>query len=403
MRVLEAQSASNAMNVLMLVSSISRSSGGVGASVQSMARQIQGGCAVNVLALRDAFSDEDSKAWLPVVPMIFDQKGPRSFGYSSDLHRHLQEQDADLIHCHGIWMYPSTVGRAIARRRHVPLVVSPHGMLDPWALQKARWKKRVAGWLFENRNLHAAACIHALCESEYQSIRDYGLSNPVAIIPNGIDVPARAAESSPPWAKIVSPEKRVLLFLGRIDRKKNVHGLIEAWRGLCDDHRTNEWVLVIAGWTRGDAAEYERHMRQQVADLSLADSVVFTGALYEEEKAVAFEHADGFVLPSYSEGLPMAVLEAWSYALPVLMTAECNIPAGFAAGAAVEIEPALESIKRGLTCFLSLSENERREIGRKGRQLVETRFTWSKVAAEMMAVYRWLAGDGPQPACVRLN
>ncbi len=403
MRMLRTPLTNSTMNIVMVVPSISRCSGGVGVSVQNMARQIQGLCDVKVLSTRDSFSEADATGWLPVIPTIVDQKGPRNFGYAPDLWGRLRRTNADLIHCHGIWMYPSTAARSVARRHHIPLVVSPHGMLDPWALRKSRWKKRVVGWLFENRNLHAAACIHALCESEYQSIRDYGLGNPVAIIPNGIDLPAHNVESAPPWAAGVHSEKRVLLFLGRIDPKKNVHGLIQAWHELRHRRVAEEWVLVIAGWSRADAAEYERKIRQLVVNLGLEESVVFSGALYDQKKAAAFVHADGFILPSYSEGLPMAVLEAWVYELPVLMTAECNLPVGFAEGAAVEIRPSAESIARGLAKFLLASDEERHDIGRNGRRLVQTAFSWSQVVEQMHSVYRWCLQRAEKPDYVRLD
>ena len=67
--------------------------------------------------------------------------------------------------------------------------MTPRGMLDPWAVKNSAWKKKIVGWLYEYRNLRSADCIHALCQSEYESIRKFGLKNPVAIIPNGITLP----------------------------------------------------------------------------------------------------------------------------------------------------------------------------------------------------------------------
>lgn len=127
------------------------------------------------------------------------------------------------------------------------------------------------------------------------------------------------------------------------------------------------------------------------------------GPVFDDAKKACFQNADAFVLPSFSEGLPMSILEAWSYLLPVLMTAECNIPEGFQAGAAVEVRPEVGSVADGLRSFLSLSAAERKNMGLRGRSLVEAKFSWPQIAGQMLEVYKWVLGQGPQPDCVRLN
>ncbi|MGD0252956.1 MAG: glycosyltransferase, partial [Verrucomicrobiota bacterium] len=118
-------------------------------------------------------------------------KSHGAIGYSRELRRKVfsNTRKDSIVHNHGLWMYPGVVARKAAAAAGAPLVISAHGMLDAWALRNSALKKRVAGWLFENRNLRQAACLHALCETEAKSYRDYGLRNPICIIPNGIDVP----------------------------------------------------------------------------------------------------------------------------------------------------------------------------------------------------------------------
>ena len=118
------------------------------------------------------------------------------------------------------------------------------------------------------------------------------------------------------------------------------------------------------------------------------------------DKAASLACADAFVLPSLSEGLPVAVLEAWSYGLPVLMTEACNLPEGFAAGAALPIGTDRAGIAAGLRRLFALSDAERRDMGARGRALVRERFTWASVGAQMAAVYQWVLGGGPPPSCV---
>jgi len=276
-------------------------------------------------------------------------------------------------------------------------------MLDPWALTRSAWKKRPAWWLFENRNLRTAACIHALCECEYQSIRARGLKNPVCIVPNGVNLPVpAAAQKPPPWAQHVRKNMNVLLFLGRIHPKKGLVNLIRAWSILRERRLTefDEWHLVIAGWSQ---IGHEDELKRLACDLRVHESVSFVGSLYGEVKESALWAADAFILPSFSEGLPMSVLEAWACGLPVIMTRECNLPEGFEAGVAIEVMPTASSIFEGLTHFMKLSDSGRKTIGDKGRRLAETKFEWPEVARQMIAVYEWVRGEGEKPECVRLT
>jgi len=144
-------------------------------------------------------------------------------------------------------------------------------------------------------------------------------------------------------------------------------------------------------------------LQQHVRDVGLDDAVHFLGPQFGDDKAAAFAHADAFILPSYSEGFPMAVLEAWSYALPVLKTRACNIPEGFDAGAALEIEPDPDSVAEGLQRFTRLPAGEQEAIGRAGRTLVEQQYTWPQVARQMRDVYRWVQGDASRPDSVVLD
>ncbi len=308
----------------------------------------------------------------------------------------------DILHVHGIWLYPSIVCPAAKQGIRSPCVVSPRGMLDPWALRNSAWKKKLAGWVYENRNLRSAACIHALCESEYESIRAYGLRNPVAIIPNGIDLPPDGPNLPPPWTDKITSGRRVMLFLGRIHPKKGLPNLIEAWARLQAENKAlaDEWALVVAGWSQGG---HEDELKKVLSRRGLGQDVVFLGPAFDDVKRACLQNADAFILPSFSEGLPMSVLEAWSYGLPIVMTGECNLPEGFAADAAIEIRPQVDSIADGLERLLSLPDAERRQMGSNGRDFVASKFAWPKIAAQMLEVYKWVLGEGPQPACVRLD
>jgi poly(glycerol-phosphate) alpha-glucosyltransferase len=96
----------------------------------------------------------------------------------------------------------------------------------------------------------------------------------------------------------------------------------------------------------------------------------------------------------------MVVLEAWSYGLPVLMTRCCNLPEGYQAGGALEIDTGCNGIERGLEIMAGMTDEERRAVGRAGRQLCSERFSQGRAGDMMKAVYAWLLRLGPRPACV---
>jgi poly(glycerol-phosphate) alpha-glucosyltransferase len=298
-------------------------------------------------------------------------------------------------------MYTSVATLRWHRQTGRPHVVTINGMLDDWALNNARWKKRVAGWLYENANLRAAACLHVNTDAEREAVRRYGLEGPCCVIPNGVTLPDGPSSTAPPWAGTIPSDAKVLLFLGRIHPKKGLRELIDgwaSWRANAGDKAS--WHLAVIGWDDGG---HEDALRQRVRENALGDAVHFLGPQFGADKAAAFSHADAFVLPSHSEGFPMAVLEAWSYALPVLKTPACNIPEGFDADAAVRIAPEPGAIADGLDRLLGASERARTAMGRRGRTLVENRFTWPRVAEQMHRVYRWILGDADRPDCVTFD
>ena len=380
----------------MLSSSISRHAGGLFGAVQRLSQSVQSSDdrhAVKVLSIRDAHTDADLPSWSPVSVSVFDAHGPAAFGFSPRLFGALRAMQPDLLHLHGIWMYPSVVSSRWGAGGR-PYVITPHGMLDPWALRNSTWKKKVAGFLFENRNLERATCLHALNLAEADSIRRSGLHNPICVIPNGVDVPPPGAAAQEGVANSMAPDGKVLLFLGRLHPKKGLESLLNGWMQVVRSARSAGWRLVIAGWDQGG---YEAVLRAHCSRSGLSDSVQFVGPQFGEDKAALLRMADAFILPSVSEGLPISILEAWSYSVPVLMTPACNLPDGFQSGAAFRIESDADSIASQLVRLFELSPVELRNVGARGLELVKRDHQWASVAAKMIAVYEWMLGNGPAP------
>lgn len=383
------------MKAALVTSQLSALGGGVSAVVEALSRSlIQREIDVQVFGLRDAPWGAASRDWRGAPASALAVVGPSAFGFAPGAARALKSFDPQFVHTHGLWTYPSHAVSQWSAKSARPFIVSPHGMLDRWAMKRSRWKKRCAGWLYENRHLSSARCIHALCDAEERAIRALGFKTPISVIPNGVEIPVRARDCAPPWAGRVPTDANVLLFLGRLHPKKNVSALLDAWSSAADAR----WHLVIAGW--GEARHVEE--LKSIASRYVSGCTHFIGPLFGAEKDAAFRHAHAFVLPSVSEGLPMAVLEAWSYGVPVLMTDACNLPVGFSRRAAMRLGLPPQEMAEDLGRFFELDRSVLHEIGRNGQRLVQTDFSWDSAADQMLDVYRWVMFGGVKPASVRI-
>ncbi len=298
---------------------------------------------------------------------------------------------AQGVHIHGLWTSSTNLSARLARQLGKPYVISAHGMLEPWALGNKRLKKQVYAAVWERRNLAGAACLHALTDAEAEDYRRFGLRQPVAVIPNGVEVPASRSSTAFLEAFPRLRGQRLVLFLGRLHPKKGVDLLAEAWGsvapGFPDAH------LVFAGPdSEGTRAELER----RVETLGLRTRVTFTGMLEGEGKWGALAAAHCFVLPSHSEGLSVAILEALGAGVPVIVTDRCHLPQVARAGAGWEIQPDASALGRALQACLESPAHVREAMGASGRLLAGTNFAWTTVGAQMRDLYTWIGG-GPVP------
>ena len=235
----------------------------------------------------------------------------RGLRCSSGLVRALHElaPKADLIHDHGLWLMPNVdAGRAALRARK-PFIVAPRGMLGPAALAFSRTKKRIVWALLQGDVVRRASCIHATSEQEHDEIRNFGLKNPIAIIPNGIDLPELDSHST-----AANDFGRIVLSLGRIHPKKGLDRLVRAWAHLESAHP--EWRLRIIG---PDELGHAGELAALAAELK-TQRVSIEGSVAGDAKTAAYREAELFVLPSLNENFALTVAEALAAGTPVIAT-----------------------------------------------------------------------------------
>ena len=318
---------------------------------------------------------------------------------------------ADGVHIHGLWEQSSLAAARTARSLAKPYIVSAHGMLEPWALAQSRLKKQVYAALFERGTLAGAACLHALTRAEARNYRDFGCKQPIAVIPNGVEVPGTLSAELFLEAYPALRGRRLMIFLGRLHRKKGVELLVRAWSqvrarvragGAGGEKTAADACLVLAGPSEDDT---RLRVEQLVQELGLGGEILFTGMLRPQMKWSALAAAECFVLPSYSEGLSIATLEAMGAGLPVIVTENCNLPEVVEAGAGWQVRAEQGDLGRALEAWLRNAPAANQALGQRGAELVAGRYSWTRVAAQMAELYTWVEGGagrspdlGPAPS-----
>ena len=316
--------------------------------------------------------------------------GPRRLGCSPKMRRWLVKQAGancvDIIHNHSLWMMPNVYSGVMARKHHVPLVISPRGTLSEWALQHGSLVKRPFWSLIQKPALVATSCFHATAKSEYEDIRRAGFRQPVAIIPNGIDIPSPTARQH--------RNVRTLLFLGRVHPSKGLDLLLPAWRAVQD--RFPHWYLVIAGPDNGG---YLKKL-QNLSDQLQLKRIEFLGEVKGKRKWEVYRAADLFVLPTYSENFGMTVAEALAAGVPVIVSRGAPWPDLEQRGAGWWINVSLDSLVTCLNYALTRPYDELTEMGERGRGWMEKEFSWKHLGQQMTETYRWIVHDGNKPEWV---
>lgn len=361
------------MRIVHYSTRLGRSAGGLYHSVSGLARAMATlGAEVIVAGGHDDGFVDERHVWGP-LPLLTHRLGSSRYGFSFAMQTEIAHLAPDILHVHGIWSAGSVYGRFAPRGTKV--VVSPRGMLDPWILARKPWLKRPHAALFE-RPMLGRAHLHALSEHEATAALAYmpGLAGRIFTLPNGVD-PAPAS----------APENRDgVLYLGRLHEKKQVLPLIDAW-----SRHARHLLLTLAGW--GGAAEEAA----VVARCKGRKRVRFVGALGGESKTRALTAARFFILPTLSEGLPMAALEAISHGCIPILTDSCHLPELFAQDVALRMASDFSDFPAILARIESMDEDERAARSTRARYAARS-FFWPGIARSMLDNYARILDEARQ-------
>jgi glycosyltransferase involved in cell wall biosynthesis len=367
------------LNQLHIVPDVAVSSGGLGLAALRYAESVsQAGAKVTLLTtscstatlLRPTF--DSSKFRLVHVPYHSRQLQNLIELYKS-IEALCEQNDFDLLHLHGVWLPLFCVAGFVARRRKIPFVVSPHGCFESWALNHKRLKKSLALMTYQGMVNSAATMFFATAEQEVESIRRLNISQPVVMIPNGVDVGA-------PPVRTPCAGKRTILFLSRIHPKKGLLDLVEAWAKVRDQN----WRIVIAG---PDENGHQSEVQAAIAACELESDFEFVGLVDGARKSACFANAELFVLPTYSENFGIAVAEALANELPVITTTGAPWKDLDDHQCGWWVSPGVAGISKALKIAMGTDPAELRLMGERGRQLVSEKYSWDKIGIDALRAY----------------
>ena len=378
------------MKVIHTITSMDKNSGGTSTYLQLLSGEVTKKINLKIVTF-------ESPNPLPMSDRVEVLKVKKSFlnvnGYSGALYRDLIRAEVDIYHGNGLWQFPVSLMARAAKKRKLPFIISPHGMLEPWAMDYNKWKKKAPWFFFQRQDLIDAACIHATAVSEAINIRKLGFENPIAVIPNGVEISTFLFSSEK-----LPKQRKTLLFLSRIHPKKGIELLLEAWQQLDPIIRHN-WQIEIAG--NGEES-YIASLQKKIAAAGIGGEVKIKGPQFEEAKINSFRRADLFVLPTYSENFGIVVAEALASGVPVITTKGAPWEQLIKTNSGWWIDIGVEPLVQTLEKALQMPDDVLKKMGQNGRKLVEEKYCIEVVAKQMLELYKWILDEGEKPKFVEL-
>lgn len=384
------------LSILFGVGSLFKRSSGPYLTTLQTAHELRArGHKVQIMGTRSRSESGPPADWAGIHTIAFPKLGPSTLHFAPRAGHWLRRNNLrpDVVSLEGVWLHFFGKIAQWASRQKIPYMITAHGNFNPVALRVSSWKKSLARVWFADQMIERAACFHAITEQEYRWIREYGLKQPVCLIPNGVNLPSTPAKDVPPEFQ----GRRTALYIGRLHHIKGIDLLLNAWARVVELHP--DWQLIVAG--NDDGAQ--RDLLALRSSLHLESNVQFIGPVHGEMKAAWLANCDFFVLASRSEGLAMAPLEAMSYGKPVLLTSTSNFPQAAEFGVGFEVGCDVDAIQQGLHAMMKIDDPQRRAMGAAGRAVVQDRYNWHTVCTELEQVYGWLAGNNAAPASIRFD
>jgi len=357
----------------------------------------------------DCYPSRNAVPIIPIASILTSRRSYDSVSY-------------DIVHIHGLWSFVLHQVVQWSMRQKTPIIWSPHGMLAPWAMAHKRWKKILPWIIYQKADLKNATCFHATSDLEVAWIRNLGFSQPCKIVPLGTTLPTKQTQG---FSLKDKGTTRIILFIGRIYPVKNLDTLIRAFQRVKFGQQPSmfnrqNWKLVLTGpdqaghlselstlatsiglkvWESNKGQGNMKGSRDSWITDELRDvilhtnaDVFFTGALFESSKDFVYRIADFFALPSYTENFAGVVVDALAYGIPCVVSKNTPWKEVEDEKCGFWVENDIDGLADALLRMMSLSDEERQQMGMRGHDWVSKKYTWNSVGLKMLGVYDKILG-----------
>lgn len=370
------------MKVLTFLTCIDQSKGGPSRSVPMFVRGLaEAGVDVTLMVIKsddmNLHALDGTTAKTHLLTTNYRKKGLEEF---------VAKEKFDVIHGQCIWEPLFHQMRVVADKFNIPFILTPRGTLEPWPMQQSKWKKKIAMWLYQRKDLNRCACIYTTADMEAQHIKELGFNRPMCVIPNGIETEGYPCRTS------INDVKKQVLFLSRVHPKKGIEVLIDAWTVI--NKEFPNWILTIVG--NGEEA-YIQTLRAKVKDLGLEGYVQISAPVFGKDKIKLYQSSSLFCLPSYSENFGMVIAEALSCGVPVLTTDNTPWEILNETQTGWCIPLSTDGVIEKLRLAMSMDATELYEMGQRGSRMVYDNFNYHSCALKNKALYEWVVNGGQEP------
>lgn len=340
---------------------------------------------IDAQILMGALKSDDKLRGNEVPIHLVNSEAKTPLGFAPSFRRDVLELgDYDIYHAQGVWQWNTYILASVARQCGKPYLITPRGMLYPQDIRKSNKFFKILSLKFRLLNdLNKAACVHVTCEEEMKHCRNLGVTSPIAVIPNPVEIKD--------YPQNKEDNVRRIGYLGRISRRKNIEGLIEAFHELGSEAKNAE-LLIIGG---GDM-DYEQDLKKLVEKYHL-NNVRFTGFLNGEEKDRALASCSVLAMPSEFENLGNVVLEGLVRRIPCIATMGSPWEELNTYHCGWWVHYTQHDITNAVKDALNATDKELLTMGQNGRRLMEEKYSVEAIAEKMKDLYEWILGNSDKP------
>lgn len=356
------------MNILHVVEDFSFDSGGLRTVIERLNFHLnqQEGFSSYILSSKKEKEDtieivKAENAWL------------YSANWEKEIIRIILQKEINIVHIHGVWMYPQYISAKICVKKNIPFLLSTHGMYEPWLWKKGTLKKKLYYQLLIKNLFKKAELVHAITASEKTNLFKYFKGSSIVQIPNLID------ETQEDFTPVSAPE-RYILFLGRITKVKGLDILLKAFATL----NNKSFKLLIAG----KFSDYKKELEKMITDLNIENQIEFKGLVTGPEKQELIRNAFAMVTPSYSEVIGMVNLEGGIQGTPVITTFQTGLDEEWSTNGGILIHPTAEELTFALKTVTNWDVQKRNENGEKLKNFVKQRYSWTTRIKDWLQTYK---------------